>query len=650
MKYPYRRHHFILIVALFQALITFKVSAESSNLNTRESLLLNGEWQLVLNEFLDYKQVLKDTSSIATTVPGTWNDLMWHGEPFSGTGFGTYYKKVTIDDKKNRLAIDMPVVGLSYELYINEELLGGQGRIAQKKEEAAPYLKPSFFEFIPSQNEIYIIVHVSNFHHQNGGIWFAPTIGNASLLKEKKSRKATIDLFILGSIFMMGLYWLYIYYKRPKLKYGFYFFMVCICLLSQSLSKGDIHLMSLFPNMHWELLKKFEYISLFTVGMFNMLFVRELFPELISKKATSALVYLSSTVSVASIFLPARFNYIFIAPFQLISLAVGIYLVIVLIKAVRNNYHGAKSYLIGLGITFLTAVNDILNAHYLIDTPLIVHYGMFVYTVSLAIVLASRYISAFRQEEILTKRLSIANKNLEARVEERAVELKLKSEEQDQLTAIVAHDLKSPLSSIIGLSNLLKDNVTEEGKKMNEMIQQIATQGIDLIKNLVELKSYEDEGFEVNTDTFKLSDFFEEVLIRHQEKADQKEIKIIADSMVSEINFSTDKSLLQRIFDNLISNAIKFSPREKKIRLTASSSNDIVKFTVEDEGQGFTDDDRKKLFRKFQKLSARPTGGESSTGLGLSIVKNLIEKLSGSIRLDTEIGKGSKFSFWLPNL
>jgi signal transduction histidine kinase len=93
---------------------------------------------------------------------------------------------------------------------------------------------------------------------------------------------------------------------------------------------------------------------------------------------------------------------------------------------------------------------------------------------------------------------------------------------------------------------------------------------------------------------------------------------------------------------------VKYSPLGKQISLVLTESDGMVRVAVSDEGVGFTDEDKKLLFQKFARLSARPTAGESSTGLGLSITKKIIDHMGGSIRLESERGKGSTFILEIP--
>ena len=132
------------------------------------------------------------------------------------------------------------------------------------------------------------------------------------------------------------------------------------------------------------------------------------------------------------------------------------------------------------------------------------------------------------------------------------------------------------------------------------------------------------------------------------EKLDQ--LAIIKFKSDAPIPLKTNKFLLWRVLENLTSNAIKYSPEGKPIVVIAQQRNEQTEFIIKDEGLGFSEEDKKKMFGKLQKLSAQPTGDESSTGLGLSIVKMIVEKLGGTIEVESEQNVGSKFLVTIPNL
>ena len=113
-------------------------------------------------------------------------------------------------------------------------------------------------------------------------------------------------------------------------------------------------------------------------------------------------------------------------------------------------------------------------------------------------------------------------------------------------------------------------------------------------------------------------------------------------------DFAFDTERIAQVVDNLVSNAVKFSPSGSEILVKMEKSEDNVRCAVIDHGPGVSSEDRTKLFGEFQRLSARPTGGEKSTGLGLSIVKKIVEAHGGIIDVMSEPGKGSEFYFSIP--
>lgn len=223
------------------------------------------------------------------------------------------------------------------------------------------------------------------------------------------------------------------------------------------------------------------------------------------------------------------------------------------------------------------------------------------------------------------------------------------SHEKDTLMNIVAHDLKSPLNRIKGLTDLIEMSVKtldEDQKKYLELIKDSTRSGVDLIIDLLDVNSLE-VNRKPNYSIFDLNTFLIERVNIFRQHALAKQIDIKFEPQTKDLVF-LDKDYLVRIMDNLISNAIKFSPRGLMITIRFGQANGYFFISVKDQGPGFSVEDRKFLFQKFKKLSARPTASESSNGLGLAIVKTLVDQLEGNIELNTEPGKGSEFLIRFP--
>lgn len=223
--------------------------------------------------------------------------------------------------------------------------------------------------------------------------------------------------------------------------------------------------------------------------------------------------------------------------------------------------------------------------------------------------------------------------------------LEKSNQEKDDLMAIVAHDLRTPLNNIGGLLDLINTTAPLNTEQLEYMglITEVIQKGNQLIQDLHVVNNYETDKINIASQPIHLQNMLENLSALFKSASQEKEI-VIHVEISEDIVLRTDEGLLSRILTNLLSNAIKFSPRGKCIFIRALLDKKCVKIQIEDEGQGFTKEDQAKVFQKFQKLTARPTAGESSTGLGLSIVKILVEKLGGEIVLESEWGRGSTFT------
>ncbi|HHP7241902.1 MAG TPA: ATP-binding protein [Cyclobacteriaceae bacterium] len=240
-------------------------------------------------------------------------------------------------------------------------------------------------------------------------------------------------------------------------------------------------------------------------------------------------------------------------------------------------------------------------------------------------------------------------KNIE--VEEANKELKTLNEEQGGLMHVVVHDLKSPLNSIYSILQLLemeKGALSDKENKYYAMIYKVIASGQNLIKDLTDIHSVEKLQREMDYKKTAVEEFIAEIIELQQNKAEAKGISIHYEATLSHAEHKIDQDYIRRIIDNLLSNAIKFSPHGRNIYFNLSDTTDNIKISIKDEGPGFSEKDMENAFKKFQRLSASPTNGEHSSGLGLSIVKTLTERLNGTITLISEKGQGAEFIIEIP--
>lgn len=223
--------------------------------------------------------------------------------------------------------------------------------------------------------------------------------------------------------------------------------------------------------------------------------------------------------------------------------------------------------------------------------------------------------------------------------------------ERNTLMTMVSHDLKSPLASLQGMLSLFEaesNNLTPDQIKYINYMNEIIHNSNDMIKNVIDLGRVYEHNLKINLTTFKLHSTIEKIVAQFTPAGAKKNISLYFTNNATNDLIEADESMMRRILENLISNAIKFSPLSSEVRiLLLNPSPESISISVSDNGPGISEEEQQKLFQKFQRLSALPTGNETSSGLGLYIVKELVDKNKGQITYHNNPGGGSIFKVTL---
>jgi len=250
---------------------------------------------------------------------------------------------------------------------------------------------------------------------------------------------------------------------------------------------------------------------------------------------------------------------------------------------------------------------------------------------------------AFIANRRVNKKLKAINEMM-VRQNERLAEL---NHEKNSLISIVSHDLGTPFATIQMWAQVLqadKEALTDEQNKAVERVLTAGKHGEGLIRRILDVERAHVGKQPMNLENFDLTIFIERLEETMRPGAEKKNIKLHFEKPGKEVYILSDKQMVHRICENLISNAIKYSHAGKNVWLSISDNGDAVEIKVRDEGVGISTEDLPHLFSRYSKLNSKPTEGEASTGLGLSIVKRIVEELNGRILCESEEGKGSLFT------
>lgn len=272
----------------------------------------------------------------------------------------------------------------------------------------------------------------------------------------------------------------------------------------------------------------------------------------------------------------------------------------------------------------------------------------------------ARYIEIANSElQVVSDNLAVVNQELiDSNAAQEVVNAQLVQKNQElaeaeqfrlNMLSIVSHDLKSPITGILGLTAVLLDDntLTPRLREILEHIHDAGNRMHRLVVDLLDTAAGQMGKMNLFMQPTELRDILSGILARYITATEVKQQTFIFPQS-EEYWVVGDVQRLSQVFDNIISNAVKYSPLGGTITITLWASADTVQVAVKDEGVGFTEEDKAKLFGFFQRLSAQPTGNEPSSGVGLAIVKQIVDIHKGRVWVESEYGHGSRFVVELP--
>lgn len=245
-----------------------------------------------------------------------------------------------------------------------------------------------------------------------------------------------------------------------------------------------------------------------------------------------------------------------------------------------------------------------------------------------------------RRELLERRRIEAELRAAQARLEEL-------SRERAQLLGMAAHDLRNPLTGLLlSLDFVDVDNRDARRRVVGEM-KQLATHVLALLSDLLDAQALEEGRRRLRPERVCLATLAREAVVEHHRRAVRKMLHVRRRAPGA-AELVADPGTLRQVLDNLLSNAIKFSPAGRSIDVVVVNDERVVRLAVTDEGPGIAPASMERLFTKFARLDARPTAGESSVGLGLAIVRQLVDAMGGRVWCESELGRGARFRVELP--
>ncbi len=331
-------------------------------------------------------------------VPGAWNSLDINGKALPGQGIATYRLLLKLPPASHDLGFKFLDMATAFKVYLNGKKIFSSGIPGKTKQDTIPQYAPGVILIPDSElhSQMEILIHVSNFHHWQGGMWEIITIGDFNDLNRIREEKLFKNAILFGSIFIMGIYHVFLYRFRPKDRSPLYFGLFCLMVAIRPMTHGERYLLELLPDMiPFTLFLQLNYISFyFCVPLFSY-YTLTLFPDQVSKNVIHGIAVVGMLASAVTLILPPHIFTAFMPYLQGATLIAVGYGAICVIRAVRLKKQDAGIFITGFLLFALTILNDVLYTRQVINTIHIVPLGLFIFILCQSILLSRRFSRAF---------------------------------------------------------------------------------------------------------------------------------------------------------------------------------------------------------------------------------------------------------------
>jgi class 3 adenylate cyclase len=393
---------------------------------------LDGEWKFYWNEFLDPNNIPKNNPETRLmNVPSQWQQ-----NDYPVQGYASYLITVLLPNKQNlpslpKLGLSLPDVGSGYALYINGMLVSQNGTVGKSKSEALLYQRYelrdlsdfSNYEKIEEDRELKILMHISNFHYANAGLWNSIKFGAYRNIEREFMQKTNIDIIVFSALLIMGFYHIGLYLNRRKDKSPLYFGLFCILISIRTVSIQERLIFDVIPSLPFSIIHRIEFFTFYCGAFSYLLFIRALFKSEFSIKIFYSSIFIFTPAIFAVICLPLE---VYVSTLSLIQIALVLEIICILfvvILAIRKKRTGARLFLLGLFVFASTIIIDILVANGLVHFRFLTSYGLLLFIVFQSVALSRKFAGAFKQAENLSDELQLLANSLELKVKERTLSL-----------------------------------------------------------------------------------------------------------------------------------------------------------------------------------------------------------------------------------
>ncbi|WP_270168489.1 sensor histidine kinase [Paenibacillus sp. SYP-B4298] len=649
---------------------------------------LKGEWAFYWQELLSPEDIQLRSARDGIhdrwiSIPGSWLGDELEGQRLEGTGYATFRLLIQLSeqDRHERLALRLPTIFHAYTLWVNGERLAEVGTVGPNKSSVTPQLATKLVFFQPKNDRVELVMQVANFHHKRGGITKSIELGGSDVLTVKTNLKIAAEMFITASLLVIGMYHLVLFILRRKDRATLYFGLFTLLLGIRSLLVGEHLATQLWPAFPWGLQFKIEYLILCSSAYIITMYSDCIFPRYVSPWFLLGSRIVTGAFCIVVAVTPALIYTQLLLIIGVMIVLHMVYLMVGLVQAAVRRREGALLFLLVSMVALVTVINDFL---YYSEWSLIGNtspLGLLVFTIAQMILLSSRFTRTASNEERIARelqdanyRLSEMNMNLERTVQERTQALSaahddlrtsydqlLHSEQgRKKLLAYITHDLRMPLSSMLGYVEAVQDRVKPE--RNEQYLKYIRDNTIRINRMIEEL------SFLSHLETGQVSFRMKPVQVIHFLRRFFEQYELVVRDAGLEFTLDTgeanaqqphlavvemDVQRFEQALFNLVSNAMKFTDGGGLVRIGLAvdevNHSRYAIISVQDSGIGIPPEQLEQIFdRNYKYYRPGAEQGIEGSGLGLAICREIVQAHGGTVRAESDGKTGAIFYISLP--
>ncbi|GAB3521156.1 response regulator [Emticicia fontis] len=600
--------------------------------DTKNHVDLSGEWAFYWKKLLQPEQIGTTRPDYYIPFTQVWNKDEHLGKPFKAFGYATYALKIYIDHKKNpQLSFFIPAPYSSYKLWVNNEVIAHNGVVATSKEAYEPHWLPIKKLYLAQSDTLQFVLQVANFDHYRGGFSQPIIMGSVGYTEDLWDTELSITLILTGILLMVSLIFFGLYFLGQRDLVVVFFALYCVFYIYRLIGVDKIYyLHQVFPDIPFKVTFFFEYFTIFFCIYLFSRFVQALYGS--KSRFVTGVGYISLFYIAALILTPTYIiSYISQVFFFIILFFVAYNLYMSIIAVIRKRKGSVFALLSMFSIGLAVSLNIMGYFGVIQPSSYYLFFGYFGFILFQTLILSHRFVYSFRKAR---------------REAEQAANAK------SEFLANMSHEIRTPLNGVIGFTDLLmKTKLDSTQQQYMSTVFQSANALLDIINDILDFSKIEAGKLEIVVEKTNINELMSQVADMITFQASQKNLEVLLNIPVEVPRYIwVDVVRLRQILVNLLSNAVKFTETgeiELKVEIQGDvkSSYNSFRFSVKDTGIGIAPHNQQKIFQAFLQEDSSTTRKFGGTGLGLTISNKLLALMQSQLRVDSELGKGTKFYF-----